>query len=140
ASQRDMPQLPGMWEGCGTKKYRVEKQRTEKQLFSRPLFFCLVTDRYSGYREPPAYARRDMARRFAVSVRRASEAPQKSLLQNQSPTVRPRDSWNHRGGSDAVRLSDKIGAQASDGDDRRSSHPDFVQRGQNLSNYALPIF
>src|SRR5262249_49357620 len=55
-------------------------------------FFCLLTARCldrRGSTRTRTHAGREMARRFAVSVRRASEAPQKSLLQNLAPTVRP---------------------------------------------------
>ena len=38
------------------------------------------------------------------------------------------------------RLGDQIGAPASDGDDRRPAHQNFVQRRENLSPHALSIF
>src|SRR5215510_4350726 len=105
--------------------------------------FCLVTARgldRRGSTPSRTHARREMAWGFAVSVRRASEAPQKSLLQNLAPTVRPRDSRNHRVGSETFRFGDQIGASASDGDDRRPAHQNFIQCSENLSRHALSIF
>src|SRR5215475_425314 len=104
---------------------------------------CLVTARCldcRGSTRSRSFARREMARGFAVSVRRASEAPQKSLLQNLASTVRPRDSRNHRVGSETFRFGDQIGASASDGDDRRPAYQNFVQCSENLSRHALSIF
>src|SRR5262245_6234051 len=109
-------------------------------LVLRPSFSpSLYPDRRSSTRSR-THARREMARGFAVSVRRASEAPQKSLLQNLGPTVRPRDSRNHRVDSETFRFGDQIGASASDGDDRRPAHQNFVQCSENLSSHALSIF
>src|SRR5215510_9739080 len=105
--------------------------------------FRLVTARGLGRRgstRPRTHARREMARGFAVSVRRASEASQKPLLQNLAPTVRPRDSRNHRVGSETFRFGDHICAPASDGDDQRSAHQNFVQCSENLSRHTLSIF
>src|SRR5215510_7420921 len=99
----------------------------------------LCPDRRSSTRSR-THARREMARGFAISVRRASETPQKSLLQNLAPTVRPRDSRNHRVGSETFRFGDQIGASASDGDDRRPTHQNFVQCSENLPRHALSIF
>src|SRR5262245_41534993 len=62
------------------------------------------------------------------------------FFKNLAPTVRPRDSRNHRVGSETFRFGDQIGASASDGDDRRPAHQNFIQCSENLSRHALSIF
>src|SRR5215813_3912784 len=142
-----------MWErkrgtekwGMGSRDRETERQREDGSDLSispsLPLSvsLSLCPDRRSSTRSR-THARREMARGFAISVRRASEAPQKSLLQNLGPTVRPRDSRNHRVDSETFRFGDQIGASASDGDDRRPAHQNFVQCSENLSSHALSIF
>src|SRR5262245_47324336 len=64
------------------------------------------------------FARREMARGFEVSGRRASEAPQKPLLQNHARAVRPRDRPDRRVGPEIIGRGDQIVAVAAGRDDR----------------------